>query len=155
MKLKFLFLFLISLVSLCVIFGCSLYIINETVYDKKELFNNEGTETYNGNDKTKKIIFYWAEWCGVCKKIKPLWENTKKDINNKYPDLEIQEIECDDPNKCYIYANNKKELIDGVPTIILRSGNIDIEYKSYSNQNIVGDRTSQDVFKFLDIYLEK
>ena len=153
MKIKFLFLFLISLVSLCVIFGCSLYIINETVNDKKELFNE--TIIDNCSDKTKKIIFYWADWCGVCKKIKPLWENTKKDINNKYPELEVQEIECDDPNKCYMFVNNKKELIDGVPTIILRSGNIDIEYKSDPRHNIVCNKTSDDIFKFLDLYLEK
>lgn len=153
MKIKFLFIFLISLISLSVIFGCSLYILNETIVERKEYFSSNNNIIEHNNEK--KIIFYWAEWCGVCKNIKPLWENTKKDINNKYPNLQIEEIECDDPNKCFMYNNNKKQIIDGVPTIILRSGNVDIEYKSDPNHNIVCDKTSQDVFKFLNIYLEK
>tara|TARA_B100002019_G_C21156098_1_gene540793 strand:- start:440 stop:907 length:468 start_codon:yes stop_codon:yes gene_type:complete len=155
MKIKFLFIFLISLISLCVIFGCSLYIINETiVVEKKEYFNSNDTINESINMENT-LIFYWAEWCGVCKRIKPVWENTKKDINKKYSNLKIEEIECDDPNKCFMFNNGKRQLIDGVPTIILRSGNKDIEYKSEPKQNITCDKTSKDVFKFLDLYLEK
>ena len=57
MKIKFLFIFLISLISLCVIFGCSLYIINETIVEKKEYFNSNDTVN-EGINMENTLIFY-------------------------------------------------------------------------------------------------
>ena len=83
----------------------------------------------NDNYKNQKIIFYWAKWCGVCKSIKPLWNKTKTQLIKKYPNLKINEIECDDPDKCFYIKDNNKLTIEGVPTILLRMSNSDdIEY---------------------------
>ena len=94
-------------------------------------------------------------WCGVCQAIKPLWNKTKEDIINKYPNLKIKEIECDDPEKCFMYKDKKKEIIEGVPTIILRQQNIDKEYMKDDTNNILCNKESDDMLHFLNLYLEK
>ena len=53
------------------------------VYDK---FLKEGFETESGNldDKVKngtKLVLFYADWCGHCKKIKPVWDETAKEVN--------------------------------------------------------------------------
>ena len=44
-------------------------------------------------------------------------------------------------------------MLDGVPTILLRSKNGDIEYKR--NDFLTGDRSKNDLMKFLEINLKK
>ena len=108
------------------------------------------------NSNETSLIFYWAKWCGVCQRIKPIWQKSKEAISLKYPNLLIKEIECDDPNKCFVYKNNNNtELIEGVPTIILRNGTKDIEYIRDESNNILCNKESTDMMKFLDLYLEK
>ena len=155
MELKYLFIFLITLVSISVVFGCSIYLLKETIVNQKELFENNCKKEENMLDSDIKLIFYWAEWCGVCKQVKPLWEVTKKDIKEKYPEIIIEEINCENPNLCYFLNNGKKSMIEGVPTILLRKNNTDKEYKPDPSNNIICDKTTDDLSKFLDLYLEK
>lgn len=102
------------------------------------------------------LLFYSAEWCGICQKIKPLWENSKKIIKDAFPNLEIKDIDCNDPNKCFIIKNNNKKTIDGVPTILLRSsGKDDIEYEKDTINNILGNKKGDDINRFLNFHLNK
>ena len=101
--------------------------------------------------KSKKLILYWANWCGVCKMIKPKWDEAKEILKKKYPKLKIEEINCDnyDEKKAYIIENGKKESLDGIPTIIIRDGINDVEY--IRNNNLKGDRSVDDLVKFYEI----
>ena len=149
MKAKSFLLCLILIIITCIIFTC----LNIIEYN----FENQNVKEYekfNYNEENE-LIFYWAEWCGVCQKIKPIWEDSKKTINEKYPNLKIIEIECDDPKKCFMYKNSTKKLIEGVPTIILRNGKKDIEYVRDESNNILCNKESSDLINFLNLYLEK
>lgn len=151
MEIKYLLVFLICIISICIIFTCMN--MREFFVDKKVTSND--LERFNCDNNEKELIFYWAKWCGVCQRIKPTWNQTKKIIQEKYPNLSIKEIECDDPQKCFIYINNNKNIIEGVPTIILRSGTTDIEYVRDESNNILCNKESNDMIRFLDLYLEK
>ena len=154
MKIKFLLIFLIGIITICIIFTCrsleNLY--NESNENHQK---NNKIEQFKHEDNDNILIFYWAEWCGVCQKIKPVWKDSKEAIEKQYPNLKINEIECDDPEKCFIYKNDKKETIEGVPTIILRKGTNDIEYTKDTHNNILCNKEKSDLIKFLDLYLEK
>ena len=152
MNIKLLFLFLILIISISILFYYSYNYEILNSYDVKNInlsykndVNNRNLET----DKTK-LILYWANWCGVCTKIKPNWEIAKNKIKNEYPDLEINEINCNDPTieKCFIYKNGNKTNLDGVPTILIRKNNIDIEY--VKNDEFKGDRSVNELFKFCE-----
>ena len=43
-----------------------------------------------------------------------------------------------------------KESLEGVPTIILRKNNNDIEYKKDSNNNFKGDRSVDELVRFVE-----
>jgi thiol-disulfide isomerase/thioredoxin len=148
MKLLYLFVFLLGVIILGLYF-----ISNKIISTKKSL--NLVKKSKNINIDKLEIILYWAKWCSVCKKMKPVWEETKNFISKKYPNINVIEIECDDPNKCYVLKNNKKIYIDGVPTIILRGIGDDIEYKSDKSNDILCNKSKEDVDKFLNLYLNK
>ena len=149
MRIIFLFAFLLIVVTISVYFFYSSSIIPQ----KDDVIISK---TNNLKTSNPILIFYWAEWCGICKKIKPIWNQTKENLVKEYPNLLIKEIECDDPSKCYIIKNNKKNTIEGVPTIILRRSNVnDIEYEKDNNNNITGSKKVEDLRKFLNFYLKK
>ena len=102
-------------------------------------------------EQKPKLILYWANWCGICNKIKPNWEEAKKIVAAKYPNLEIVDVNCDDPSisKCFTYSNGAKSNLDGVPTIVLRKGTTDIEYKK--DHQFRGNRSVEELVKFCDI----
>jgi len=157
MRIIFLFAFLLIVVTISVYFFYSSSIIpqkDDVIISKTN--NLQISKTNNLKTSNPILIFYWAEWCGICKKIKPIWNQTKENLVKEYPNLLIKEIECDDPSKCYIIKNNKKNTIEGVPTIILRGSNVnDIEYEKDNNNNITGSKKVEDLRKFLNLYLKK
>ena len=138
MRLKFLLLFLILVIIIYIFF-------NEE--DNK---NIKKVVKRKKKKRDKKIILYWANWCGVCKKIKPNWNKAKKLLNKKYPKLKIEEINCDnfDATKAYILENGIKESLDGIPTIIIRDGINDVEYNR--GDGLIGDRSVEDLIKFYE-----
>ena len=144
MRLKFLLLFLILIISIYV------FIIEE---DNKESFKNKKVIKKKIRNKSisKKLVLYWANWCGVCQKIKPNWNKAKEILMEKYPKLKVEEINCDnlDKNKSYILVNGEKESLEGVPTILLRDGVNDVEYER--GDDLRGDRSVDDLVKFYEI----
>ena len=90
------------------------------IYDKflKEGF--EGFETDSGNldDQVKsgtKLVLFYADWCGHCKKIKPVWDETAKEINSD--EVKMIKVNCGEGSK-EDQEIMKKYSIDGYPTII-------------------------------------
>ena len=154
MNIKLLFLFLILIISISVLFYYTFSPTTSADYDVNSIKLN-----YDDDDKTpekKKVIksknpqliLYWANWCGICTKIKPNWETAKNIIREKYPNVEIIDVNCDDAKleKCNIYVNGKKTNLDGVPTIIMRKGNTDVEYKK--GPGFKGDRSVEELVRF-------
>ena len=148
MRNTFLIIFLFAIISICVVFSC--LSLRDIFEDDKKDYSNDTTEKFSGENE---LIFYWAKWCSVCTRVKPDWNIAKSDIMNKYSNLKINEIECDDPNKCYMIKGNKKEIIEGVPTIILRKQDEDIEYQRDDSKKILCNKKSDDLLKFLDLYI--
>ena len=83
-------------------------------------FLKEGFETQSGNleDQVKsgtKLVLFYADWCGHCKKIKPVWDETSKEVNAD--EVKMIKVNCgegtDEDQRIM-----KKYSIDGYPTII-------------------------------------
>jgi len=89
------------------------------VYDKF-LKGFEGFET-NSLDiedqvkSGKKLVLFYADWCGHCKKIKPVWDETAKEVNAD--EVKMIKVNCGEGTD-KDQAIMKKYSIDGYPTII-------------------------------------
>lgn len=64
----------------------------------------------------KKLVLFYADWCGHCKKLKPEWDETAKEVNKK--DKKMLKVNCGSGSE------EEKEImskynIDGYPTIIV------------------------------------
>jgi len=89
------------------------------VYNKflKEGFTNEITsDDVEGHVKSgTKLVLFYADWCGHCKKIKPVWEETAKKVNTD--EVKMIKVNCGEGSK-KDEEIMKKYSIDGYPTII-------------------------------------
>ena len=102
------------------------------------------------NNEKGQLILYSASWCGICNKIKPNWMKAKEKINKMYPNVEVLNIDCTkNNNNCYTLNKEKKEKLDGVPTIVFRKNNNDIEYKR--NDSFIGDRSENELVRFCSV----
>lgn len=96
---------------------------------KKKYIN---LKTMKGGNKNKiRIILFSADWCGHCKRFKPVWKKLKKELNNKYEFVN--------------YKDNAKEIkewnISGFPTIYVANNNMATQY--------YGNRTFEAIKDFL------
>lgn len=157
MNIKLLFLFLILIISISVLFYYTFSSSTPTDYNVNNINLNYDKKIENEIESKKveikkiirpQLILYWANWCGICNKIKPNWEAAKIIIKEKYPDVEIIDVNCDDAklDKCYVYMNGEKTNLDGVPTIIMRKNNSDVEYKK--GPDFKGDRSVEELVRF-------
>ena len=70
----------------------------------------------DGNVKSgTKLVLFYADWCGHCKKIKPVWEETAKKVNAD--EVKMIKVNCGEGNE-KDQEIMKKYNIDGYPTII-------------------------------------
>ena len=97
-----------------------------------DILNNQKS-TKSNNDSQCKIIFFYAEWCGHCKKMKPEWDEFKRANPQSCEEFESEEI---------TEELRKKYNIRGYPTIVKRQGNKVIPYE--------GERTKEGLAKFLN-----
>jgi thiol-disulfide isomerase/thioredoxin len=89
------------------------------VYNKflKEGFTNEITsDDLEDNVKSgTKLVLFYADWCGHCNKIKPIWEETSKIVNEE--EVKMIKVNCGEGTPAD-QSIMKKYSIDGYPTII-------------------------------------
>lgn len=82
----------------------------------------------------RRLVFFYANWCGHCKNMKPEWEKLKNKYSGQY---QLQEFEADENPEVM-----KQNQIEGFPTVKLfkEDGSVH-EYQ--------GDRTAESLEKFL------
>jgi thiol-disulfide isomerase/thioredoxin len=64
----------------------------------------------------KKLVLFYANWCGHCTKIKPLWTEAAEKANNDSKRMLMVNVGEDDPAQKELI---KKYKIDGFPTILV------------------------------------
>ncbi len=63
----------------------------------------------------EQITLYYAEWCGHCKRLKPIWDEFKKYVNDNNLQISISEVEAKQLEQEPEDIQNK---ITGFPTLI-------------------------------------
>ena len=79
-------------------------------------------ELFSGGSK---LYFFFADWCGYCKKFKPEWEKLKAESNLG---VQLEEVDCTDSNNTPALATEYN--VSGFPTLILVNGSNKITYES-------------------------
>ena len=71
----------------------------------------------SGGDK---LVLFYADWCGYCKRLKPDWDKASNQVDGK-----MMKINIGDKNNKQQQEIGKKYNIDGYPTILhLTNGEI-------------------------------
>jgi len=95
---------------------------------KYNLENN--TDNNNNNTSQAELMLFSVDWCPHCKKAKPIWDDLKKEYENKTVNgytIIFNDIDCTNENPEIEKIINKYK-IEGYPTIkLLKNGQI-IEY---------------------------
>lgn len=82
----------------------------------------------------RRLVFFYANWCGHCQKMKPEWDKLVQKYNQTY---QLEQYEADEHKDIM-----KKEQIEGFPTIKLyKADGTSHEYR--------GDRSFESLEKFL------
>ena len=119
------------------------------VYTK--FLNNEGFEVQAESledelsSSDKSLVMFYADWCGHCKKLKPIWDETAKEVNEaEGSSVKMIKVNCGEPNKNETHkAIMKKYEISGYPTIKLIEGTKVTEYE--------GERSKKGMLSFLGL----
>jgi len=109
-----------------------------------KIFKKEGFEStpaaLDGDIKEgKKLVMFYADWCGHCKNIKPAWDSAAKKVNGEENKMVKINVGGDDPEQKKV---SKKYGIDGFPTIqVFNNGSKSEDYS--------GGRSEEDLVKFV------
>lgn len=101
--------------GLLLIVLAALYFLYKTFLTEPEGFEVESEELDDQIKDGTKLVLFYADWCGHCKKIKPIWEEAAKDVNKN--ENKMIKVNCGD-GKDKDQEIMKKYKIDGYPTII-------------------------------------
>ena len=94
----------------------------------KSLMDQNGNNNPTNNPTNVKLVLFYADWCGYCKKMKPDWNKFKEKYPNNCEEYESENITDD---------IRKKYTIQGYPTIIVVTFNNGKEIQREFN----GERT--------------
>ena len=125
--------FLVILLVIVIFLIAALFVYRRYISSgmKREyLANNEFTN--DGAIDSADIYLFYTTWCPHCKTAKPIWEDFKKEMEDKKVNgikLNFFEVDCDkDP------ATSDKFKVKGFPTIKLIKGKQIIEYDAKPNK---------------------
>jgi len=82
----------------------------------KEGFESTSEDLESQLGQGKKLVLFYADWCGHCKTLKPIWDDASTQVNTD--DKRMIKVNCGEGSD----ADKKlmeKYSIDGYPTIIL------------------------------------
>ena len=96
---------------------------------------------YGGDCGNAKLKLFYADWCGHCKRFKPVFDGElKKMVSTSKIPVELEAIDCDQNPQIA-----SKYKVSGFPTLILEVNNKPIEYQ--------GNRTSDNIIEFIKEHL--
>ena len=73
----------------------------------------------------KKLVLFYADWCGHCKNIKPVWNKASKKAKG---DVKMVKVNCGEENEEHQSIVDKYK-IEGFPTIkLLNNGKVESDY---------------------------
>lgn len=95
-----------------------------------------------GTDNLNKpiIINFWADWCPASNRFKPMWDNFKSSANQKFPELQVKDVNVKKDNELAKYASNVG--VEGYPTVVLLNKN--------KIHQLVGNRSVKDIENFVN-----
>ena len=128
-------------VMLALFVGSLLYncIINKKCV--KEGFEAQAENFNKDLGSGKKLVLFYADWCGHCKKIHPAWDEAASQVNTD--GVKMAKVNCGDSDNSSHAAIAKKYKVDGYPTIhLLNNGKIESEYE--------GGRDSSDFVSYIN-----
>ena len=96
------------------------------------------------------VVKFSAEWCGPCKKIKPLWNEWISIVSSN---IVIVDIDIDESIDLYVKLKAKK-MVKGVPTILAFYGDI-MRDQWYIPDDSVSGGNEGDVKNFMNRCLIK
>ena len=104
------------------------------VYSKylKEGFELSPSDFESEIQNGKKLVLFYADWCGHCKKIKPVWDETAEEVNTT--EKKMLKVNCGGKSEKEEEIM-KKYKIDGYPTILVFNNGKPMDYQ--------GERTSE------------
>ena len=100
-------------ISLAVIL---VYVFSQNLHNSIELSGG------GDDNKDRRLVLFYAPWCGHCKKLIPVWD----DLGDKYSGnsrISIEKINCEEDTTAA-----KKYEIEAFPTILMMSGGVKKEY---------------------------
>ena len=104
------------LVILFIIIFVLYFVYNKFLKEGMTNSNEITSDDVEGHVKSgTKLVLFYADWCGHCKKIKPVWEETSNEVNEE--ELKMIKVNCGEGTPAD-QKIMKKYSIDGYPTII-------------------------------------
>ena len=101
------------------------------VYLYKNKIEKELTEKYQNQQNNKKLLLFYAPWCGASKAFLP-WERLTSELKTETYNVDLEE------NKEISNQFN----IQYLPTVFLMNGNNKLKYD--------GDRSYEDIMSFVN-----
>jgi protein disulfide-isomerase-like protein len=117
------------------IFLLALLLIVYLVYVNylKEGFESNAEDLEDHIKEGKKVVLFYADWCGHCTNFKPTWDKASKQINKE--EKRMIKVNCGENTKKDKQIMKKYE-VDGYPTIIIFE---DGKPKKYNGERNVED----------------
>jgi thiol:disulfide interchange protein len=105
-----------------------------------------GSEGFTDDELTnevkdgKKLVLFYADWCGYCKKIKPLWDKTAEERSTMgKKDMIKVDVGGKTPEQTQLM---KKYNVSGFPTIIM--------FEDGKVKGVMSERTKEAFLSYLD-----
>ena len=118
------------LILLIIILGVLYFFYDK--YLEKEGFESKSDDIEGEVKDGTKLVLFYADWCGHCKKIKPIWDDTATAINKE--DTKMIKVNCGDGTD-KDQEIMKKYKIEGYPTIIKFVNGKPNEYTGERNES--------------------
>ena len=97
----------------------------------KEGFESKSADLDEHIESGKKVVLFYADWCGHCKKLKPAWDDAAKEVNKD--EKKMIKVNCGEGTK-EDKAIMEKYDIDGYPTIIIFQDGKPSKYEGNRNR---------------------
>jgi thiol-disulfide isomerase/thioredoxin len=123
-------------------------IIQKSIIQKTIITSLTPEQLFNlQRSSTNKVIVvkFGAEWCGPCKKIKPLWNEWLSLIPSN---IIIVDIDIDESIELYVQLKARK-MVKGVPTILAFAGDVKRDQWYIPDDSVTGGNEG-DVKNFMN-----